>query len=121
MEPENRLFQEVGSRLTDALTSLLMIRSLQESEQRLEEAQCIAHVGYWERDLDSGDTKISAEACRIFGLRLDEGRISLQCTSPGTAHLPNIRRRPACGPLALYSSLDGVASKRESGGRQASG
>ena len=49
-EPEKRLFQEVGSRLADALTSLLMFRSLQQSERKLEAAQRIARVGWWERD-----------------------------------------------------------------------
>jgi PAS domain S-box-containing protein len=74
---EERLFQEIGRRLADALTSLLMFRSLQESERRLEEAQRIAHVGWWERDLVSFTTTVSAEACCIFGLELPEGRTSL--------------------------------------------
>ncbi len=64
---EKRLFEEIGRRLADALTSLLMFRSLRESEQRLEEAQRIAHVGHWEADLDSGRLTLSDEACRIYG------------------------------------------------------
>jgi hypothetical protein len=47
---EERLFQEIGRRLEDALTSLLMLRHLRESERKLEEAQRLAHVGCWERD-----------------------------------------------------------------------
>ena len=39
---EERLFQEIGRRLADALTGLLMFRSLRESERRLDEAQRIA-------------------------------------------------------------------------------
>ncbi len=50
---EERLFQEIGRRLEDALTSLLMFRNLRESERKLEEAQRLTHVGYWERDLDT--------------------------------------------------------------------
>ncbi len=36
---EERLFQEIGRRLADALTTLLMFRNLRESEARLAEAQ----------------------------------------------------------------------------------
>jgi PAS domain S-box-containing protein len=74
---EERLFQEIGRRLADALSSLIAFRSLRESERRLEEAQRIAHVGWWERDLDLLRTTVSAEGCRIFGLELPEGRTSL--------------------------------------------
>ena len=52
-------------------------RELRESQRRLEEAQRIARVGWWDRDLDSGYTTVSAEACRLFGLELPEGRNSL--------------------------------------------
>jgi signal transduction histidine kinase len=50
---EQRLFEEIGRRLADALSSLLMFRSLRESEARLEEASRLAHVGYWERDIEA--------------------------------------------------------------------
>src|SRR5438128_5662496 len=69
---EERLFQEIGRRLPDALTSLLMFRSLHESERRLEEAQRISHVGYWERDLATNRYTWSDENYRIFGLRPQE-------------------------------------------------
>src|SRR3982075_4621613 len=65
---EERLFQEIGRRLADALTSLLMLRNVRESEARLEEAQRIAHVGHWERDLETNRVTWSAETFRIFGL-----------------------------------------------------
>ncbi|HVN46629.1 MAG TPA: PAS domain S-box protein, partial [Steroidobacteraceae bacterium] len=65
---EQRLFQEMGRRLADALTSRLMLRSLRESEHRLDEAQRIAHVGYWDRELQTGHITLSDEARRIFGL-----------------------------------------------------
>ena len=38
------------------------------SEARLEEAQRIAHVGYWERDLDTNLLTWSDETFRIYGL-----------------------------------------------------
>jgi PAS domain S-box-containing protein len=65
---EERLFQETGRRLADALTTLLMVRNLRDSEARLEEAQRIAHVGYWERDLEADRITWSDETYRIYGL-----------------------------------------------------
>jgi PAS domain S-box-containing protein len=73
---EERLFQEIGRRLEDALTSLLMFRNLGESERRLEEAQRISHVGYWERDLATNRYTWSDETYRIFGLRPQERSLS---------------------------------------------
>src|SRR5213594_3186524 len=73
---EERLFQEIGRRLEDALTSLLMFRSRGESERRLEEAQRISHVGYWERDLATNRYTWSDENYRIFGLRPQERILS---------------------------------------------
>jgi PAS domain S-box-containing protein len=35
----------------------------------LEQAQRIAHVGWWERDLRTGRVSLSEEACRIFGVQ----------------------------------------------------
>ena len=66
---DERLFQEIGRRLEDALTSLLILRNLGESELKLEEAQRLTHVGYWERDLDMDVITWSDETYRIFGLQ----------------------------------------------------
>lgn len=74
---ELRLFQEIGRRIEDALTSLLMLRNLLESERQLDEAQRLAHVGHWERDLVRRRVKLSAEACRIFGIPTFQGPIEL--------------------------------------------
>ena len=68
---EQRLFQEIGRRLADALTSLLMFRSLRESERKLEEAQRIAHVGYWEHDFETGRVALPDETARILGVPPD--------------------------------------------------
>jgi PAS domain S-box-containing protein len=43
---EERLFEEIGRRLADGLTTMLMFRSLQESERKLEEALHHARKGY---------------------------------------------------------------------------
>jgi PAS domain S-box-containing protein len=69
---EERLFQEIGRRLGDGLTGLLMLRNLQESEGKLEEAQRIAHVGYWDHDLDNDSFIWSDETYRICGIPLGE-------------------------------------------------
>ena len=74
---EERLFQEIGRRLEDALTSLLMFRNLGESERKLEEAQSLAHVGYWERDPDTDLITWSDETYRIFGLQPQERILNL--------------------------------------------
>src|SRR6266853_256769 len=69
---EERLSQEIGRRLEDALTSLLLFRNLGASERSLEEAQRISHVGYWERDLATNRYTWSDETYRIFGLQPQE-------------------------------------------------
>jgi PAS domain S-box-containing protein len=43
----------------------------------LDEAQHIAHVGYWDRDLVTGQMTLSDEACRIFGFPPDERILDL--------------------------------------------
>jgi PAS domain S-box-containing protein len=73
---EEQLFREIGRRIADALSSLLMFRSLRESEARLGEAQRIAHVGYWERDLGTNLITWSDESYRIFGLAPEEGPVA---------------------------------------------
>ena len=65
---EERLFQEIGRRLADALTSLLVIRTLRDSERKLEAAQRLARVGWWERDFTTNRVALSTEVCRIFGI-----------------------------------------------------
>jgi PAS domain S-box-containing protein len=68
---------EVGQRLARLLTSLLKSRDSQESEARLEEAQRVAHVGYWVWNLDTDHVTWSNETYRIFGLRPQERPIDL--------------------------------------------
>lgn len=65
---EHRLFQEIGRRLGDALTTLLMLRDLRRSEARLGEAQRITHVSYFERDFDKDCIIVSDEGYRMLGL-----------------------------------------------------
>jgi PAS domain S-box-containing protein len=55
----------------------LMSRDLQESKTRLEEAQRITHVGYWERDLGTSHITWSDETYRIYGLKPQEHPMDL--------------------------------------------
>ena len=48
-----------------------MERELQDSEQRLRRAQRIAHLGNWERDLETDTLLLSDELRRIFGWEAD--------------------------------------------------
>ena len=69
---------EVVHRIATLLTSgSRKSRELQESKARLEEAQRVAHVGYWVWDLDSDRVTWSDETYRIYGLMPQEGPIVL--------------------------------------------
>src|SRR5260370_27477674 len=70
---------------------------LKYSNARLEEAQRVAHVGYWEWDLETGEVIWSDETYRIFGLKPQERLMDL-ATVGGMVH-PEDRE-------ALYSGVD---------------
>ncbi len=72
-------------------------RSLQESKARLEEAQSVAHVGYWDWDLETGEIIWSDETYRIFGFKPQERPIDIETVS-SLIH-PDDRE-------ALYSTVD---------------
>jgi PAS domain S-box-containing protein len=55
----------------------LVSSDLQDSKAKLEEAQRIAHVGYWEWDLTSNRVIWSDETYRIYGLRPQECPIDI--------------------------------------------
>ncbi len=77
-EDEERLFQEIGRRLADGLSTLLAYRELRDSQVKLREAQRIAHVGYWSRDLVENRVELADEACHIFGLRPQASALNLE-------------------------------------------
>jgi PAS domain-containing protein len=52
-------------------------RNSQASKAWLEEAQRVAHVGYWAWDLETNELIWSDETYRIFGLSPQEGLIDL--------------------------------------------
>ena len=45
------------------------VNELRKNETRLEEAQRIAHFGWWERDFSTNRVLLSDELCRIFGVQ----------------------------------------------------
>ena len=75
-------------RITMFLTTSLVVTALTtrgkrteeelaESKARLEEAQRIAHVGWWQRDLSTDRVTVSDEVCRILGVRPTERWLNL--------------------------------------------
>ncbi len=59
----------------------VLSRNLQESKAWLEEAQRVAHVGYWVWDLETNRLIVSDEYCRILGLTLKKDPIDLTIVS----------------------------------------
>jgi PAS domain-containing protein len=49
---------------------------LRDSKTKLKQAQHLAQVGYWERDLLTDRITLSEEACKIFKLELPNGVVS---------------------------------------------
>jgi len=74
-----------GKRLTEVVHRIAALltsgsresRELQESKARLEEAQRVAHVGYWVWNLDTDRVTWSDETYRIFGLTPQESPMDL--------------------------------------------
>ena len=58
----------IGSQIGQFVERKRSERALRENEARLEEAQRLASLGWWERDLQSNQVFLSDELCRIFGL-----------------------------------------------------
>jgi PAS domain S-box-containing protein len=52
-------------------------RNLEESKGRLEEAERVAHLGYWIWDLQTNRVIFSKETCRIYGLKPQDDPIDL--------------------------------------------
>ena len=64
---EERLFQEIGRRLTDALTSLSIFRSLRESEKRYRHIFESTGVSIWEEDFSR--VKAAIDGLKAGGVR----------------------------------------------------
>src|SRR6201998_1912872 len=53
-------------------------RKLEESNARLEEAERVAHLGYWIWNLETNRVVFSNETCRIYGIEPQEDSIDLE-------------------------------------------
>jgi PAS domain S-box-containing protein len=96
-QQEQRLFEAIGQRIATLLTNLWLSRDLQENKARLEEAQRVAHVGYWDWDLETNVVVWSDETYRIFGVERGERPMDF-ATVRALVH-PEDRE-------ALYSTVD---------------
>ncbi len=54
------------------------LEELKQTERRFAEAQQVAHIGSWERDLRTNEVTWSDELYRVFGLQADEVNLSYQ-------------------------------------------
>jgi PAS domain S-box-containing protein len=92
-EVEAQLLQEIGRRLTDGLTSLLVLRDLRNREHQLIEAQHLAHLGNWELDLIGNSLTWSDEVYRIFEMDKEQFDITyevfLDAVHPGDRETVN--------------------------------
>ncbi|MCL4553364.1 MAG: PocR ligand-binding domain-containing protein, partial [Candidatus Marsarchaeota archaeon] len=77
-QEEERLLKEIGRRLADGLSTLLSYRNLLDSMGKLEEAQRIGHIGYWDRVIAGNQVTLAGEACRIFGISEQESVFNLE-------------------------------------------
>lgn len=68
-QPERSIVaRELSDKIQNRNTELEQLnRSLRENQWRLSEAQRIAHVGHWDRDLDKSNARWSDEIYRILG------------------------------------------------------
>jgi len=71
-----KILERVTMQLGTAIQRIKSEQALSESEQRLSEAQRIAHVGNWEWGIDKDVLYWSDEIYRIFGLKPHEFKIS---------------------------------------------
>jgi PAS domain S-box-containing protein len=69
--------QDITERKRAEEERLALSRDLEESKVWLEEAQRVAHVGYWVWDLETNRLIVSDEYCRILGLTPKKGPIDL--------------------------------------------
>ncbi|MGZ3693828.1 MAG: GAF domain-containing sensor histidine kinase [Bdellovibrionota bacterium] len=69
---EEQLFQEIGRRLSDGLTSLLAYRSLQQSEEKFRRMVETASEGVWAAGADGIITFVNARMASMLGYSVGE-------------------------------------------------
>jgi PAS domain S-box-containing protein len=68
---------DITERKRDEEERQALSRNLQESNARLEEAERVAHLGYWIWNLETNRVVFSNETCRIYGIKPQEDSIDL--------------------------------------------
>ncbi len=71
-EKEKNLFQEIGRRLSDGLTSLLIFRNLQESEEKYRRIVDTTNEGIWMLDENNVANFVNARAAEMLGYDVEE-------------------------------------------------
>lgn len=71
-EQEKNLFQEIGRRLSDGLTSLLVFRNLQESEEKYRRIVDTTNEGIWMLDENDVTIFVNARAAEMLGYDAEE-------------------------------------------------
>jgi len=66
------IFNDIGLHVADALSSMIMLKNLRESEKNLSRAQAVGQVGSWFLDVSANRLEWSAETYRIFGIPQQE-------------------------------------------------
>ena len=78
---------------------------LRESEAKLQEAQRIAHFGWWERDFTTNHVSLSDEACHIFGVEAcGLAGVARTLAEPDSSRGPVEDCRGGCGCAAARRS-----------------
>lgn len=91
------------------------VAALRESERRLAEAERVAHIGYWDRDLDSGRIEMSEESYRIFGLPREERYHDLAAWQERWLELIHPTRESRCSRPTSSRGAAGPATTRTTG------
>lgn len=71
-EEEEKLLEEIGKRLGDGLTSLLVLRDLRESEARYQRLFDTANEGIWIQDENFVTTFVNEHMANMLGYTVDE-------------------------------------------------
>jgi PAS domain S-box-containing protein len=105
-EEEKNLFQEIGRRLADGLSSVLYLRELQENEQRFRATFEQAAVGIAQIAADGRWLRVNRKLCDIVGYTKEEllGKSFQDITHPDDLD-PNMEnvRRVLAGEIPMFS------------------
>lgn len=103
---EKRLFQEIGNRLTDALTSLLIFRNLQESEARFRTFVDQSADAFFLFDATGIIRDLNRQACESLGYTRDEliGKRPTVFDTETDLEVLGLREKLAAGEVITFES-----------------